>query len=235
MPEDSKQQKQQPDPSAALATALEGINKTMSGLPGAVAAAVGKEMVKNTPRQPATVAEVKTKKAAPKKPSEDELEGMSRTEFTTHLLEAIKADLIDPLKDELSKTQTGAAEDKVRTLWQQFAKDNPDYKEFEDELQKVLKENPSLAATPEDAFTLAKERNPDKVKELEEKKAAEAKGEEDKSKGEKPAFGGLLPTSGAPGAGGDKEPEKVDLKDASERAWDEAMKDISDSAIGGNA
>lgn len=143
--------------------------------------------------------------------TDDDLEGMSRSEFMSHMLESVGKTIVDPINVKLAKGEQATAANATKAEIKAVEDTYGDFWEFEDEVKNVLKANPSINI--EDAYLLAKGKSPDKVATLEtaaKKEAAKEKKEEDPKK-----FGGLLPTSGLT-----RENSKMGLKDAAESAWE---------------
>lgn len=103
-----------------------------------------------------------------------------------------------------------------------------DFVEFRDEIELELKRNPNL--TVDDAYHLAKGRNPDKAEAIS-KAALEAKEKEENERKEKesPPYGGLLPTSTV-----GKPSQKMVAEDAANAAWEKEMAGF-ESQLSGNA
>lgn len=96
-----------------------------------------------------------------------------------------------------------------------------DFGDWEDEMKALSKENPTLSLKR--LYTLARQENADKAKTLDEK--YEDKKDEPEDKG-LTLFGGYRPTTktgGGDGKDGDGKKTKLDMDQALDKAWDEAV------------
>lgn len=150
-----------------------------------------------------------------------DLEGMSNAQLTEHITEsvvkAINEQSIKPMQERF-----GVAEDKMERKFIQgdidtAAENYSDFWQWKDEISKIVEEKPNLSI--DEAYAIARSKSPDKLEELD-KKAAEAKVEQDKKDAKKTdeEFGGLLPTSGLSSRN-----EGMDTKEAAEAAFEELI------------
>jgi len=155
------------------------------------------------------------------------LESLSRKDFMGHIVEQF-GKLVDakikPVATQLDDGQTKQLEADVAKAVKKAEADHEDFWDWKEEMGKELQKNPYLY--PEDAYVLAKAKDPGKAKELETKHLSEdekKKIEEAKKKKDQPQFGGLTPTSGKT-----VESTKMKQEEASELAWNETMGDTGE-------
>lgn len=150
-----------------------------------------------------------------------DLERLSRSELVNFINKGLSKTLskvLKPIQDRLESTSTDAEVDRVRREFAKANEDFPDFMEWKEEMRGIISLHPELSA--EDVYLLARAKNPDKVKEVNEK-LQEGKGEKDEKalSERKRAFGGLTPTSGISlEKDGKKQP-----KEAAGAAWDEVF------------
>ncbi len=157
-----------------------------------------------------------------------DLEGLDRAGLVGHISKntenAIKRAL-KPLVEQLQTTSDAGEADRIRADFRQAAGKFPDFLDWREEMGEIIKKHPELPA--EDVYTLARSKDPEKAKELEEKTNKGKNEEDDKVK---KAFGGLTPTSGSSLIkDSNKSPEE-----AANSAWDETMSSVPAEIIGGN-
>ena len=190
-----------PDP---METMLEGLNKGFSAL-GNQLSSLGEKL--DNVNKPAE----KPDDDVDDNVSADDIELMSRTEFMDTMLNRVSNlvnKAVKPVEERVdnndAKNITKFVQDEVNRL----RGENPDFDEWKGDIKKVVKENPYLL--PEQAFVLAKHKNPAKVKKLAKKYGKKSKGKDKQT----PKMGGLLPSSGKVTSS-----ESMTMKDAAEDAW----------------
>ena len=153
-----------------------------------------------------------------------DLEGLSRSQFLNVILKQVNKGF-DQIGKRLDAEVGGVKKDlSTKDLKAELiaaANKHKDFKEWGPEIKTLMGENPKLSI--ERAYVLARTENPDKAGQMDEKYATpptDDAGGKPKSKG---GFGGLTPTSGSV----DDKPESMDLKQASEAAYDEIFGDDS--------
>ncbi len=161
-------------------------------------------------------------------PGNIDLESLDRAGLVGHINKstenAIKKAL-KPLVQQLQTTSDAGEADRIRTDFRQAAARFPDFLDWREEMGEIIKKHPELPA--EDVYTLARSKDPEKVKEIDEKVSKGKSEEDDKVK---KAFGGLTPTSGSSiTKDSNKSPE-----DAANSAWEETMSAVPAELIGGN-
>jgi hypothetical protein len=162
--------------------------------------------------------------AAPPPPKEDEeppkLDEMSNTEMAKWLLGTIKTEMIDPMKEHMQGTETARAEKEAQAAVQAAAGKYADFGQWDAEIAPLIEENPNLSL--DDAYLLARTRNPEKAQQIDDAAAKAAEDEQGKEESEDIPFGGLLPTSSI-----STETTQMTLDDAGEAAWDKTMADFA--------
>lgn len=152
-----------------------------------------------------------------------DLEAMPKKDFFDFMMKQVGG-LLDTKLTEFGGKLDGTVKEfrtsKIRDEITSFAKDNPDFHEWETEIASLNKTHPTLGIR--DLYMLAKDRNPDKVKELETKYA---KKEDDAAKDDTlTLFGGYRPsTSKSTNGDGSKEAKKPTVDEALEQSWSEAL------------
>ena len=167
------------------------------------------------------------KKEPTPKVEDMDLERMSRKDFMGTIVKEVSEKVMRPLLERITENETTSQRDKVAGELKAVSEKDPDFWQFKEPVAKILEEHPDLSI--EDAYTLARSKDPEKVaslaKQAAEKKAAEADGDNGKKE---PAFGGLLPTSGQGGKN-----ESMDVKDAAQAAWDSTQMSAHLAAVAG--
>ena len=164
--------------------------------------------------------------------SDVNLESLSRNELVGHLDKRVEKAITKALKPLISHIKTSSnnlESDQIKRDFQNAANTYPDFMEWKEEMGGIISKHPELSA--EDVYTLARSKNPEKVKEIDDKAAKLTNEKKDEETGKvRKAFGGLTPTSGQFGT---KETNKAP-QDASNAAWDEVMGSVPAELIGGN-
>lgn len=153
-----------------------------------------------------------------------DLEGLSRREFADHIAKVIVYEVKRDIKDVSSRVDEEKANQGKQEMQRAVEKakvDHPDFMDWADEMRGVLKTNPGLR--PEELYLLAKAKNPEKVKKVEEaEQEVKTKEEEEKKKTERPVYGGLTPTS----LTSEIKSQKMTKDEAISDAWESSMKDL---------
>lgn len=223
-----------------LHKAFGDMSKAFQALPGQVAKAV--EQGINTAVAQQQSAQQRQTKAEPKretKPavSESDIEKMSRTEFARYLMEQVTSGLdekLQPFQESVQALSEMSHKDRLSMTFEQARGKFKDFDQWKDEMA-ALVERTGLT-DPEDLYTLARSKNPDKAKELDE--AAKAADKEikqtSKEAPQKPSFLGLMPTNSPPSGESSEGPKFKTTQDAAASAFDEIMAGLPDE-IGGSA
>ncbi len=148
-------------------------------------------------------------------PEADDLETLPRADFAKYIVDLIDKRVtpkIQELDEKLKTVETGVQAVDTKTAIKEFAEKHPDFWEWKDELQAIMKEVPGI--TVERAYRLVRAENPAKAKQLDER-LSEASGKK------RQAFGGLTPTSGRAA-----KQTKLSPSEAAEAAWEQTMADL---------
>lgn len=159
--------------------------------------------------------------------SEEDLDDMSRTDYANHIGNTIMGKVgeqLEKISEQITGVNTKVDRSDIINTVKQLSKDNVEFDDLKPETAAVAKRIPGISI--EDAFTLAKAENPEKVKELEEKFQAESGDTEEK----KAMFGGLTPTSGQSAKG-----INMSKQEAGNSAWDETMGALNMETVGEDA
>lgn len=195
-----------------LADSVTKIGEAMGQLPAAISTSIAKSLES-----------VQTEKKGDPKPDPDpdeaDLERLSRKDFSNFLVQKISKEVIDPLAARLDE---GDKQGKLTDLNRQVEEAKKKYSDFDEFFTKegmgaILKGNPSLSI--DDAYQLAKARDPEKVKALQDKakkEEEEKKAKEEDDESQIPQ--GFFPTSGKPPEG---KREGESRKDLMNRKFDE--------------
>ena len=150
----------------------------------------------------------------------DELENLDRAGFLAHIMGEINkslSGLSDGLDKKLSDINDRADTDDTKAELRAVTDKHKDFMDWAPEIQKIIKDSPGLSLSR--AYKVARDENPDKMKEVDEK----YKDDGNKDTGNKPTgFGGLTPTSGVQ----TDMPADMTQDDAAEAAWSETMDGI---------
>jgi hypothetical protein len=160
-------------------------------------------------------------------PKEDDLESLGRKDFLDVVVNTVADRLVKPLQRQIEASE--GLHDKERTADQisKVAEDNPDFWEFQGGIKKALEKYPEMNI--EDAYLIARSKDPDTVARLE--KAAQD--EKDKLRAKEASekadeFGGLLPTSGRRGSA-----TEMEFEDAADAAWSDLDMKTHIAAVAG--
>lgn len=160
-----------------------------------------------------------------------DLEKISKGDLAKLINEQVTANVNKELKkfgknvdEQITSTKTVLTKEQLVRELKDLREKYPDFDHFKDSIAELAKTRKGLPV--EDLYHLARARNPDKVKELDDERLE--KETEKRTEAEK-KFGGLTPTSYSES----KSKGTMSQKEASEAAWEEAMADVPTSAIGG--
>ena len=122
------------------------------------------------------------------------------------------------LDTKIGATDQGIADDKIEKEFKALVLTNPDLFEWSGEIAELNKTTPGLSI--KQLYTLARDGNPDKVAEMNEKFKKEGE-EGDKDKDE-PGLLGFMPTSGVT----TEDDEKLTKEEAADKAWDDTLEEF---------
>lgn len=144
-----------------------------------------------------------------------DLETISRADFAKHIVSTLNKQFnkqLESLNEKIEKTSQNVEAVDTKTSLKEFSSQHPDFWDWKDELQGIVKETPGISI--ERAYRLARAENPDKARQLDEKHTPSDAGKKSK-------FGGLTPTSGQT-----SKTTKMSSSDAAEAAWQDSMADL---------
>lgn len=176
--------------------------------------------------------EAKDKPEKEKELSDDELEHIDRKQLLT-LIEGKVGKIMDEklssIGKDVTRVQDRVSKAELERQVNAAKAAHSDLVEWKDEMMVEAHINPNLGI--EDMYILARSKHPEKAKEIDEKliKEAKAAGEGGGQGSGKKPFGGLTPTSGQTDA-----TTNMTQKEASEKAWDDAMGNIDLGALLGD-
>ncbi len=147
-----------------------------------------------------------------------DIERMSRTDFTKHIVDQVSKSVGKPIQDDLAAHKLSTDKAELAKQIQQAQTDHDDFMEYKDEIRALAQQHRSLS--PEQLYGMAKLENPDKVKAVEEAKLKADEGNKNKGK----SYGGM---SGGSGAQTGK--QNMNKDEAAEEAWNETMADVPSS------
>ena len=155
-------------------------------------------------------------------PENIDLESLSREDFMREIVknvtESVKTDLIAPVASQVTGLGQFAATNVLTTQMAQLKTQFPDSGDWGGEISAMLQANPRLPV--EDAYLIAKGRNPTKAGELTEKYAKLAETRKDEQTAELvEQFGGMFPNA----APIKIERDDMTLDDAGQDAWDKTI------------
>lgn len=201
----------------AIEASLKGVTDSLGKL------AEGMTGISETVKTLGTRDDDDDKKKKGKKKSPDNLELMSRMEFTQVLMDMF-TDVVDeklkPLSESISGVSQNVENKGAKALYDRLKRDYKDFDDWKDEIVTKMKASPGM--NPDDAYKLVRLENPKKTKEMDEKyKSEEQKQKEEaekKAAENKGKMGGLTPTSSKT-----VQSEKMGGDDAAELAWEKVM------------
>lgn len=160
------------------------------------------------------------KKVEPNEVSDEDLERMSRREYTEYLLEQMTPkfrELLDPITKRFGDGEDKQERRNIRGDIDAAAEDYGDFWQWQEEIKSVLDKRPDLSI--DEAYHLARGQNQNKQQELLQKQAdADKKKADDESKEKEGEFGGLMPTSSLT-----RRAETMDADKAAAAAWEEHL------------
>jgi len=157
----------------------------------------------------------------PTAPEAPDLDEMDRGQFAQFIIEStaktVKESLIDPLRAQFGESENRSERRHIETDIDTTSSKYNDFWDWKDEVSKTLSDHPDLSV--DDAYHLARGKNPDKLSAIE-AKAQEAKDVEDtkERQAKEEEFGGLLPTSGLASRN-----EGMESEDAANAAYTELI------------
>lgn len=157
-------------------------------------------------------------------PDWDNLGNKELAEAITGRIGKQLAKSLKPIMEQMNETRTDTVQQRVAKEFQDLQTEFKDVSDWKDEMKAVAKDNPGLSVR--NVYMLAKSLNGEKVQALKEAKEKQEL-EQDPDK-DKPIFGGLTPTSSV----SVPEDTKMDMKEASDKAWEEAMGNLPPGLIG---
>lgn len=208
--------------------ALEKVNEVLASLPNIISGAINKGFEDVGNKKAQTTSDDDEEDDFDEDVDFDELDNKQLADtLTQNILKQIDKKLkgfSEDVNKKVSSTSEEVSKEKLRREVADAREKFKDFDEFKDDIGKLVKQYPNLAV--EDLYLLAKQKNPDKVKELEEKRVEEKQKEEKETKSR---FGGLTPTSSRETTS----KGTMEKGEAAEAAWDEVMSDIPADLIGG--
>lgn len=167
----------------------------------------------------------------PTLPDDADLEGMSRKEFAQHLT-TLFGKKLDKALGNLGKTVESvderARKSEIEREIERTAGKHNDFYEWADEMRTIHKQNPTMSV--EDAYTLARAKNPQKAARLDaaltkptgkdpkKPEAGKEKGKEPGKAKDAPSYGGM-----APGGSTTAPSSNMTFSSAAEDAWEKTM------------
>lgn len=187
-----------------------------------------------------TAAEKKAAAPPPPPPAEDpagqdaplDLETMDRSQFAAHIVKTVQKDVVAPLQATLTQSGKRIEVSEAKQQLETALEKHGDFMEFREGIATVVKENPNLSL--DQAYVLAKNAAPEKVKELDDAAAVEAAEKKKVADADKPQirqfsnelpFGGLTPTSGVVTTD-----ENMDSRKAGNVAWEKVSAKLGQPA-----
>ena len=152
-----------------------------------------------------------------------DLENLDRKGFLEVILTSVNKSVnkaVGSLEEQINGVSTNINTDKLKVQLQEMANSHKDFKDWGPEIKALAQENPTLS--PKRLYALARNENPEKAKELDEKYAEEDAGKDDKPVERKGGFGGLTPTSGSV----DDKPTNMKQAEAAEAAFEEVFAEL---------
>ncbi len=200
------------------------LGKAIKGL-GALVTQQGAASVKTNESLNVLVESIKSgdlggKREDPKgDPDPDAMDDLTNSQLIPLVLSEV-GKLIDgklkTLDTKIGVTDQGIADDKIEKEFKALVLTNPDLFEWSGEIAALNKTTPGLSI--KQLYTLARDGNPDKVAEMDEKFKEK---EGDDKKGE-PGLLGFMPTSGVTV----DEDEKLTKEEAADKAWDDTLEEF---------
>ena len=182
---------------------------------------------------------IKTSVTPPKqeeKLSDDDIEDMSQTQLVNHMLSEV-GKMFEGSKTELDgkieKVNSETNKERAERIVSEFKRDHEDFDEWKPELKEIINATPGLSLG--DAYLLARQKNPEKASEMDEKyPPASGKGSNEEDSGNenegRGKFGGMKPGS----ENNSEKKSDMTKEEASDDAWTETFGNISDLSELGN-
>ena len=234
MPPDDKGNKGDGQSLDGLTKAFGDMTKAFNALPAQMAKAVETGIGNVVARQQAQAAQNPAAQKPVKKDPPGDIEKLSRSEFASHIMDMFTEkfeEKMKPFQDSVAALSETMHRGTVSASLDSAKGKYKDFDQWKDEMGAIVEKHGYLE--PEDLYILARSKNPDKAKQIDEAAAAAAKEAEKASKGvdtkgaHKPAFLGLMPTNKAPGSEeGEDAPKFKTTRDAAAAAFDEIMADL---------
>jgi len=202
------------------------LGKAIKGL-GALVTQQGAASVKTNENLTTLIGEIKAgnlgggKKDGEGDPDPDAINDLDNSQLVPLVLSEVGKLLDSKLKTldtKIGATDQGIADDKIEKEFKALVLTNPDLFEWSGEIAELNKGTPGLSI--KQLYTLARDGNPDKVAEMDEKFKKEGE-EGDKDKDE-PGLLGFMPTSGVT----TEEDEKLTKEEAADKAWDDTLEEF---------
>lgn len=158
--------------------------------------------------------------------SDVELEGLSRRQFSDYQLDKVKGVIegaLQPIQEGNRETREEVARATIAASLKEAATAHADFGEWKNPIMAIAKAVPGI--TPEDAYQLARAKDPERAIEMD-AKYGEAEGSDETPPGEKPPAGEAKapPYGGTPPSGGTTEfATNMTQGDAATKAWEETM------------
>ena len=173
----------------------------------------------------------KKKSDEKKKTSDDDIDDFSNSQLMSHMLSEftkIVDGKIDGVTKEVGKHKSEADQASLQKEVTEFMEKHSDFREWGAEIKALNEVHPTLNVAQ--LYKMARDENPDKATEIDEKIEADKK-DGDKDKKKTSPFGGLTPTSGKTV----ETEEKLTKDEAGEKAWSDTVADfpfLKDAADG---
>lgn len=152
--------------------------------------------------------------------SDTDLENLSRTEFANSIIDRVIKEVskqFEQVNDSVKEIRKDAGNASIETEIEKLEGQHKDFWDWKGEIKALATENPNTNIGR--LYHMARQENSKKAEELDKKyKSTDKGGDGPKEK----SFGGLMPTSSV------IEPsEKMDKKDAADKAFDDTMSNIN--------
>ena len=162
----------------------------------------------------------KKKPEEKKKESDDDIDGLSNSQFMAHMLSEftkIVDGKVEGITKEVGKNKSDADQASLQKEVTEFMETHPDFKEWGAEVKALNQSHPTL--TIAQLYKMARDENQDKAKEIDDKIEKEKKEADKGGKKKTQPFGGLTPTSGQTV----ETDEKLTKDETGEKEWQETL------------
>lgn len=139
---------------------------------------------------------------------DEDIEALDNKGLLKHISKRV-GKIIEPAIKKADDAESVAHLNDLKQQVEKLAGEKKDFWDWKEEMGALVKEHPDLS--PRRLYSLARAENPKKAAEMDKKYA-------DDGDGEKPKFGGLMPTSGK-----NKNVKKMNASEAAEAAWQATM------------